>query len=123
VIDTSGSMADPVGGGKLADYLKGAVHLKTTPIKSRLDLAGAEVIFAVSHMREKSVVAVISFSKAENWVTKKKEYEPVTPELRGKIAERVGTLASGKSTNMYAGVHAAFFPDGEPRPQDLFEGP
>ena len=74
-------------------------------------------------MKEKSAAAVIAFSNDAEWIGKRGDYEPVTPELRGKIAGRVHALKPGQSTNMYAGLRAAFYPEGEPRPQDLSEGP
>jgi hypothetical protein len=121
VIDTSGSMAEPVGGGKLADYMKNAGHLSPTGIKTRLDLAVAELTHAVRNMKDKSSVGVISFSSAEVWHTK--GFETMTQELRAKIGQRVHALSSGSSTNVYSGLNAAFHPNKKPRPQDLLEGP
>jgi hypothetical protein len=121
VVDTSGSMAEAVGGEKLAEYIKTAGHLSPTAIRTRLDLAVAELANAISNMKDKSSVAVVSFAAAENWVTK--GFETVTPELRAKIGERVHRLTAARSTNMYAGLYAAFHPDGKPRPQDFAEGP
>jgi hypothetical protein len=121
VIDTSGSMAEAVGGGKLADYVKSAPHLSTTGINTRLDLAKAELVHAVQNMKDKAAVGVVSFAAAERWVTK--GIETVTQDLRQKIGERVHALGAGRSTNVYAGMFAAFHPEGKPRPQDLLEGP
>jgi hypothetical protein len=121
VIDTSGSMAEPVGGGKLAEYMKTAGHLSPTGIRSRLDLALAEVGHAVSNMKDRSAAAVISFAATADWHTK--GFETITQEVRAKIGERVHRLVAGRSTNVYGGLFAAFHPEGKPRPQDLVEGP
>jgi von Willebrand factor type A domain len=121
VVDTSGSMAESVSGGRLAEYIKTAAHLSPTGIKTRLDLAVAELSHAIMNMKVGSSVAVISFSAAERWETK--GFETVTQEQRAKIGEKVHRLTAGRSTNVYAGMYAAFHPEGKPRPQDLVEGP
>jgi hypothetical protein len=121
VVDTSGSMGEAVGGKKLLEYIKSAGHLSDTAIRTRLDLAVAELAHAVSNMKDRSSVAVISFSSEDLWQTK--GFETVTPDLRAKIGERVHRLSAGGSTNVYAGLHAAFHPTGKPRPQDVTEGP
>jgi hypothetical protein len=121
VIDTSRSMADPVGEGRVTDYMKRSGHLSPTAIRSRLDLAIAELSHAVMNMKDRSHVGVISFSAAEFWVTK--GFETINQEQRAKIGEKIHRLAAGQSTNLYAGMYAAFHPEGKPRPQDLTEGP
>lgn len=121
VVDTSGSMKEPVGGGKLADYMKSAGHLSPTSIKTRLDLAVAELAHAVTNMKDRSLVAAISFSSNEAWITK--GLETVTPEMRLKIKTRVHALGAHGSTNVYSGLYAAFHPERKPRPQDFLEGP
>jgi von Willebrand factor type A domain len=121
VVDTSGSMAEAVGGERLLAYLKTAGHLSPTGIRTRLDLAVAELANAISNMKDRSSVAVVSFAAAESWVTK--GFETVTPELRAKVGERLHRLTAGRSTNMYSGLFAAFHPDGKPKPGDLTDGP
>ncbi len=121
VLDTSGSMNEPVGGGKLAEYMASAKHLSPTGIRTRLDLAAAELVHAVLEMKEGSTIGVVAYSANENWITK--GFEKLEPSLRDRIAQRVKSETAGRSTNIYAGLYAAFHPEKKPRETDLVDGP
>jgi hypothetical protein len=121
VIDTSGSMRDPVSGDRVAEHMKTAKHLDPASIKTRLDLAKAELKNAIDGLDEAAFAAIVAFSDDRTFLTD--GLERATAPLKEKLQKRVKNLAAAGKTNVYAGMHAAFFPSKTPTPKDFVDGP
>ncbi len=121
VIDTSGSMREPAEGANLADYVAKAKHLQGMELKTRLDLAKAELAHAALSLKNGSFFGLVSFSTDRQWLTE--GLEKVDDLLRTRLKKRISGLGPGGTTNVWAGLHAAFFPGKEPGERDWQDGP
>ncbi len=121
VIDTSGSMREPVVGGPAAKWIAEAPHLKGKAIKSRLDLAIEELTHALATLSRASTVGVIAYSEAAQWVSK--GFEPLDPALRDKLMSKVRALNAARKTNIFDGLWLAFHPNKKLAQADSVDGP
>ncbi|MAG58690.1 MAG: hypothetical protein CMJ83_20570 [Planctomycetes bacterium] len=123
VLDTSGSMRDPVQGGAAEEHIRRSPHLEKDEIKSRLDLAKAELINAIDRMPKGSFISVIPYENAAEPLVTTKGLERATPALRKKITKRVRVLTAGGRTNIHDGMWRAYHPRKRPDHKDVVEGP
>ena len=121
VLDTSGSMREPVVGGPAAKWVAEAPHLKGKTIKTRLDLAAEELAHALDSLGNGATVGVIAYSESAQWISK--GYEPLDAALRDKLSSRVRALTAARKTNIYDGLNLAFRPQKKTGPMDTSEGP
>ena len=121
VLDTSGSMREPVVGGPAAKWVAEAPHLKGKTIKTRLDLAAEELAHALESLGNGATVGVIAYSESAQWISK--GYEPLDAALRDKLSTRVRALTAARKTNIYDGLNLAFRPQKKTGPMDTSEGP
>jgi hypothetical protein len=121
VLDTSGSMREEATGATLEEYLAKAKHLVRDQIKTRLDLAKAELIHATSGLKDCAFVGVVSFGTDRTWMTD--GLERADEVLRERLKKRIGALAPGGTTNVWAGLRSAFHPGKEPSDRDWQDGP
>jgi hypothetical protein len=121
VLDVSGSMRDPVQGGRAAEHIARSPWLAASEIATRLDLARGELAHALEAMPETAEAGVVVYNDEALWITK--GIERATEALKARAVKRLGGVAAGDRTNVYAGLAAALHPGQKPSPKDLTEGP
>lgn len=121
VLDTSGSMRDAAAGAKLDAFRAKAPYLASADIKTRLDVAKAELAHAIEQLKEGTGVGVVGFSDDRTWLSD--GVEKLDATLRARLLKRVQALGAAGKTNVHAGLRSAFFPGKEPSERDWLEGP
>ena len=121
VLDVSGSMREPVSGGRAEDHIRRSRHLDPERIKTRLDLAREELIHALEGLTAASSVGVIVYNDEAFWLTR--GIEPFSRRLEREIARRLRRVSPGQRTNIHQGLYEAFHPHGKPAKDDLEKGP
>lgn len=121
VLDLSGSMRDPIVGGAAQRHVETAAHLKGKRIRTRLDLAQAELAHAISGLDPKSHVGVVTYSTSAGYLGR--GLMKANKSNVKSLVKRVTGLGAGGATNIHAGLDLAFHPKGKPRKQDLEDGP
>ncbi|NRA95289.1 MAG: VWA domain-containing protein [Planctomycetes bacterium] len=123
VIDLSGSMREPVKGGRAQEHVEHAPHLRGLEIKSRLDLAKEELVHVVQNLRREAWVTVIAYGDSAQPIVTTKGLERVTKPLQEKLARRVRALSPSGNTNIHDGLSRAFHPERKPSKSDVVKGP
>jgi hypothetical protein len=123
VIDLSGSMREPVKGGRAQEHVERAPHLRGLEIKSRLDLAKEELVHVVQNLRSEAWVTVIAYGNSAQPIVTTKGLERVTKPLQEKLARRVRALSPSGDTNIHDGLFRAFHPKRKPSKSDVVKGP
>lgn len=121
VLDGSGSMREVVQGGRAAEYIKSAPHLKSLELSTRLDLLKAELLHVISKLPEGTRVGIVFFNDEAMWLTE--GLERLDAATREKLGNRVRSQSAGQKTNIHAGVQLAFHPGKKPATGDALEGP
>ncbi|MEE2712995.1 MAG: VWA domain-containing protein [Planctomycetota bacterium] len=123
VIDLSGSMKEPVSGGRAQEHIKRAPHLKELEIKRRLDLAKEELIHVVKGLQPEAWLTVIAYGDSAQPIVTTKGLQRVTKSLQDKLSRRVRALSPSGKTNIHDGLFRAFHPDRKPSKSDVARGP
>ena len=123
VIDLSGSMREPVEGGRAAEHLRQAPHLKDRRIRSRLDLAKEELAHVVSQLSDAAWVSVVTYSDGAQPVGSADALERASSRLKSKLAKRIRSLSAKGRTNIHDGLLRAFHPKKKPHKDDAVKGP
>ncbi len=121
VLDISGSMREAVGGQKITEHIQRSRHLDPTSIKTRLDLARAEVLSALRGLKEPSSFGIFAYN--DEVTNLMRGYAPGNDLSRESATKRLNALNAGQKTNIHAGLWAAFHPGGAPSEKDALEGP
>jgi hypothetical protein len=121
VIDTSGSMREPVGGGAVEKHLRSAEHLQGKEINTRLDLVKEELAFALESLPDDAYVQVIYYGDGATALSK--TLEPMRRDARERLIKRVRVLGAGGGTNFLDGLVLAIHDQRKPGPLDLERGP
>ena len=121
IIDTSGSMREPIGGGAVEKHLASAPHLKGKEINTRLDLVKEELAHALESLPEDAAVQVIYYGDGATALLK--TMEPMKADHRERLIKRVRVLGAGGGTNIHDGLVLAIHEERKPGPLDLERGP
>lgn len=121
VIDTSGSMREPVGGGAAESHIQRSRHLEGKTIQTRLDLVKEELVFALGSLPEQAVVQIIHYGDGATALNKRPE--PLHPSVRDQLEKRVRVLGAAGGTNIHDALVLAIFEERKPDRLDIGRGP
>jgi hypothetical protein len=121
ILDVSGSMRDPVKGGRAQKHIASARHLQGARIENRLDLAKAELKHALENLPAGTFAGIIVFNDEAQWLTR--GIERAEAAMKDRALERLQAVGPGQKTNIHDALAAAFHPGRKPGPRDWEEGP
>jgi hypothetical protein len=121
VLDGSGSMREPIGGGLASEHIKATPHLKSLELSTRLDLLKAELVHLLAKLPEGTRVGIVFFNDEALWLSN--GLERLDASTRERLSSRIRAQTASQRTNVHAGLQLAFHPNKKPDPKDALEGP
>jgi hypothetical protein len=116
LLDVSGSMRVPLEGAGLAEHLRRSPHLDPSRLRTRFDLAVAELAHALGQLEPPSTFAVLAYNDEVQEITR--GFVPAEPRHREEALRKLRRISPSQKTNIHDGLLRAFQPDRTPGPED-----